>query len=113
MYFSPDSIIVIFVKNETMEKINEDLVFNFIEDNMIDEETQRPKTVELSFTFFGKDYLAYLSVDSIDGNNLKYPMVEGPGKLLESFEEELESDEVTQFVIKKVKEHILEYHSED
>lgn len=96
-----------------MEKINDDLFFNFIEDNMMDEETQKPKTVEMSFTFFGKVYLAYLKVDSIDTGNLRYPMVEGSGKLLEAFEEELESEEVTQFVIKKVKEHILEYHSDE
>lgn len=96
-----------------MEKINDDLFFNFIEDNMMDEETQKPKTVEMSFTFFGKVYLAYLKVDSIDTGNLRHPMVEGPGKLLEAFEEELESEEVTQFVIKKVKEHILEYHSDE
>lgn len=96
-----------------MEKINEDLIFNFIEENMIDEETQKPKTVEMSFTFFGKVYLAYLLVDSIESENLRYPMVEGPGKLLEAFEEELESNEVTEFVVKKVKEFMLEFNSEE
>lgn len=96
-----------------MEKINDDLIFNFIEENMIDEETQKPKTVEMSFTFFGKIYLTYLKVDSIDSQKLMYPMIEGPGKLLDAFEEELESEEVNEFVIKKVKEFILEYHSDE
>jgi hypothetical protein len=100
-------------KNKTMKKINDDLIFNHIEDNMIDEKTDKLKTVEMSFTFFGKHYTAYLKVDSIESGKLVYPMVEGAGKLLEAFEEELESEEVTQFVIKKVKEHILEYHSDE
>jgi len=96
-----------------MEKINDDLMFNYVDENMINEETQKPKTVEISFTFFGKIYMAYLLVDSIDSGNLRYPMVEGPGKLLDAFEEELESSDVAQFVIKKVKEFMREFYSDE
>lgn len=94
-----------------MERINDDLVFNYIEDNFMKED--KLITVEMSFTFFGKVYSAYLEVDSIYTGNLKYPMVEGPGKLIEAFEEELESYEVSKFIIEKVKEHLLEYHSNE
>lgn len=94
-----------------MFRINEDLVLNYIEDNLTRED--KLISVEMSFTFFGKVYFAYLTVDSLDKERLSYPMVEGAGKLLEAFEEELESEDVEKIIREKVKEHILEYHSDE
>ncbi len=90
-----------------MIEINEDLTLNFIEDNLVRE--NKLVSVEMSFTFFGKHYLAYLKVDSLDTDRLVYPMVEGSGKLLEAFEEELESKEVEKVIRENVKQHVLQF----
>ena len=94
-----------------MLQINEDLTLNYIEENLVRE--NKLITVEISFTFFGKVYLAYLKVASIETDSLSYPMVEGPGKLLESFEEELESTDVEKVIREKVKQYVLDYYSDE
>jgi hypothetical protein len=94
-----------------MLKINEDLVLNFIEDNFIDEDTDKVVTLEMSFTFFNKIYMAYLSVDSMEKERLSYKMVNGPEKLIEAFQEDLESLETEKIVREKVKQFLSDYYS--
>jgi hypothetical protein len=82
-------------------KITEDLVLNYIEENRMNDENTKVLTWELSFYFCGKHYTAYLDNDSLDKDSLRYPMTEGPGVLLESFEELLESEEVEKIIREK------------
>ena len=87
-----------------MIKFNDDFTLNYVEENMIKE--GKLITAEVWFTFFGKDYVAYLSVDSLEKESLRYPSVEGPSILFESFQESLESNDVEKIVRDEAKKYI-------
>lgn len=82
------------------KRIDENLVLNFIEENL--SRDGKLVTVEMSFTFFTKVYLAYLKVDSIQGK-LNFIQIEGPGILLEAFEQHIEDEDVENLIRVEVK----------
>jgi len=73
-------------------KLTENLILHYIEDNY--SENDELITVFLSFTYFGIDAAAYLSVSNLENDDPSYAMVEGAGELHDSFTEQIEDPEI-------------------
>ncbi len=82
-------------------ELTENLTLNFIEENFF--EGNKLITVELSFTFFGKDCLAYLKIEELDKSWPSYAMTESDGEISESFNSIIEDDDVFENIKKHVK----------
>lgn len=83
------------------KKLSDNLTLHYVEGNNFDNNDNGDEVVtmyELSFTFYEKHYMVYLSRENINKDFCSYSSVEGDGELFDSLTSLIEDDFWTEIV---------------
>jgi hypothetical protein len=92
-------------------ELTKKLTLNYIEENMVRDE--KLISVYLSFSFYGEDGDAYLILEKLEEEYPNYAMTSIASDISDSFNEQLEDDEIYAKIKAEVKKFVTEYELEN